>query len=200
MRRTICSPTRSACEYSERLTPDRRRARSRRGESELGEPRARVHLERLADLHVGLVALFERREDLDTRRLASASDDAVDRTDNRRLPGRRRLGGKQVPQKRDGRVLPQVGRGDTQRVEHASERGVGPQRDTLDVGRNLLEQVKAMIPLGVAVDHARALQEALILELLCERRLARSERPDAQDRRVAVTVGSLAEVEAHGPP
>ena len=53
-----------------------------------------------------------------------------------------------------------------------------------------------MVALRVAVDDPRALQEALVLELLIERRLARAERADAEDRRVAVAVGALAQVEA----
>ncbi len=87
---------------------------------------------------------------------------------------------------------------DAQRVEDPPQRGIGTQRDRLGVRGDIVEQVKAMVALGVAVDDACALQEGLVLELLGERGLARAERAHAQDRRVAVAVGALAEVEAHG--
>ena len=80
IRRTICSPIRSDCEYSAaRQSPAPGPGRSRIGryvtcrnpiggsetaavgEAELREPRARVHLERLADLRVDLVALAAAR-------------------------------------------------------------------------------------------------------------------------------------------
>jgi hypothetical protein len=73
-----------------------------------------------------------------------------------------------------------------ERVEHAAQRRVGLQRDALGVRRNLLQQVEAVVALRVAVDDPRALQKTLVLELLIERRLARAERADAEDRRVAV--------------
>src|ERR1700747_2935939 len=54
-----------------------------------------------------------------------------------------------------------------------------------------------MVALGIAVDYARAEQEALVLELLCQRGLPRPECADAEDRRVAIGVRALAEVEAN---
>src|ERR1700731_1525664 len=56
-----------------------------------------------------------------------------------------------------------------------------------------------MIVLAVAVDHPRALEEALVLELLCECRLPRAQRADTEDRGVRVLVGALTQVEAHRP-
>src|SRR5207245_11576911 len=94
-------------------------------------------------------------------------------------------------------VLAQMTRRDPQRVQHAAQRGVGTQDDALDVRSNLVEQVKPMVALRIAVDDSRAEQEPLVLELLRERRLPRSECADAEDGRVAVDVGALAEVEAN---
>ena len=54
-----------------------------------------------------------------------------------------------------------------------------------------------MIALRITVDHPRPVEEALVLELLGERRLARPERPDAQHRRVPVALRTLPDVEAH---
>src|SRR3984893_19512230 len=88
-------------------------------------------------------------------------------------------------------------RGHPQRIEHPSQGGVGAQRDALGVRCDLLQQVKAMVALRVAVDYPRSQQERLVLELLVERRLARAERADAQDGRVAIAVGSLPQVEPH---
>jgi hypothetical protein len=65
------------------------------------------------------------------------------------------------------------------------------------VRRDLVEQMEAMVALGIAVDDPCAQQEALVLELLIERRLARAERADAEDGRVAVALRALPEVEAH---
>ncbi len=62
---------------------------------------------------------------------------------------------------------------------------------------DLLQQMEAVVALRVAVDHARAEQESLVLELLVERGLARAERADAEDRRVAVAVGALAQAQPH---
>src|SRR5258708_2853246 len=67
------------------------------------------------------------------------------------------------------------------------------------MGRYILEEMEPMIALWVAVDYPRALEEALVLELLCECRLARPQRPDAEDRGVRVLVGALTKVEEHRP-
>jgi len=90
-----------------------------------------------------------------------------------------------------------VRRCDAQRIEHAAQRRVRAQRQRLDVGSDVVEQMEAVVALGIAVDDSCALQEPLVLELLGKGRLPRPERPDAEDRRVAVAVGSLAQVEAH---
>ena len=65
---------------------------------------------------------------------------------------------------------------------------LGAQRDALGVGSNLIKEVKAMVALRVAVDDARPEKEGLVLQLLVEGRLARSQRAHAQDRCVAVAV------------
>src|SRR5258708_34124331 len=59
--------------------------------------------------------------------------------------------------------------------------------------------METMIALWVAADYPRAVEEALVLELLCECRLARPQRPDAEDRGVRVLVGALTKVEEHRP-
>ena len=53
-----------------------------------------------------------------------------------------------------------------------------------------------MVALRVAIDHARTEKEALVLELLVERRLPRPERSDAEDRRVAIAVRPFPQVES----
>ena len=79
-------------------------------------------------------------------------------------------------------------RSDPQGIEDAPQRRVRLECHALDVGRDLVEKVEAVIALGVAVDHPGAEQESLVLELLVQRRLARAERSDAQDRCVAIRV------------
>ena len=172
--------------------PDRRQPHRGVGEAELGQPRAGVDLERLAHLRVDLIALLQRAHDLQAGRLARAPEHAVDGADDRRLPRRLGPARQQIAQERHGGVLAQVLGRHAQRVEHAAQRRVGLQRHALGVRRDLLQQVKAVVALRVAVDDPRALQEALVLELLIERRLARAERADAEDRRVAVALGPLA--------
>src|SRR5439155_3959600 len=76
-----------------------------------------------------------------------------------------------------------------------AQRRIWTQRDALGVRRYLLEHVEAVVSLGIAVDDPRSLQKPLVLELLGERRLAGPERTHAEDRRVAVAVRALPQVE-----
>src|SRR5216684_2597593 len=89
--------------------------------------------------------------------------------------------------------------GHPQRVEHAAQCRIRPQRQALRMRGDLVKQMKAVIALRVAVDDPRTLQETLVLELLSEGRLARSERSHAENGRVAVAVRSLPQVEPDRP-
>ena len=57
-----------------------------------------------------------------------------------------------------------------------------------------------MVALGIAVDDLRTEQKALVEQLLVECRLAGTKRAEAENRRVAIAVGPLAQVEAHRLP
>ena len=152
--RTICSPTRSACEYSERArarlgrrqvadrqvgdlaVADRRQLHVGVGEAELGEPGAGVDLERLGDLRVGLVALAQRADDLQAgrRRRARAA-----RGRRRRPPPSPRLARRGRAAGRAGRRPRRPGAG--ARARRAADRacraapGRGAARSTRRAGR-----------------------------------------------------------------
>ena len=123
---------------------------------------------------------------LEAGRRLRASPHRVDRGRHRGLPCRLRARREQVAQERHRGVLAQVLGRDAQRIEHPAQRAFAAQRDRLDMRRHLRQLVHAVIALRVAVDHARAEQKRLVGQLLVERRLARAERADREDRRVAV--------------
>jgi hypothetical protein len=86
---------------------------------------------------------------------------------------------------------------DAQRVEQAAQARLGAQGDRLDVGRDLVEEMKAVITLRVGVDDARPGQEGVVEQRLGENRLARAQRADRQHGCGAVAARALAQVKAH---
>src|SRR5690349_3196178 len=113
-------------------------------------------------------------------------------------PGRPR---RALPSPTSARPAAAAGRAKTRRrhpgadapAPHGGDRALRARGD-------LFEQVKTVIALGIAVDHPCTEQKPLVLELLVERRLSRAERPDTENGRVAVAVGTLAQVESHRLP
>ena len=75
---------------------------------------------------------------------------------------------------------------DAQRVEQPAQARLGAQGDGLDVRRDLVEEVEAVVALGVGVDDPRAGQEGVVEQRLGEDRLARAQRADGQHRGRAV--------------
>jgi hypothetical protein len=66
------------------------------------------------------------------------------------------------------------------------------------VRRDVGQPVEAVVALGVGVDDPRALQEGVVQQRLGEDRLAGAQRADGEDRRRAVGVRALAQVEQDG--
>ena len=168
------------------------------GKAELRQTGASVYRQRSSNVALDLVALAQQLDDLDACGPTRRTHHAVDRSDDGCLPGRLGAQWQQVAQERDRCVLAKMRWRDAQRIEHTAQRRIGLQRYALGVGRHLVEQVKTVVTLRIAVDHPRAEEERLVLELLVERRLPRAQCSDAQNRRVAVAVRALAQVKANG--
>ena len=167
------------------------------GEAQLREPRARVDGEGARDLLVDGVALVEGAHDLAAGRRPARAHDRVDGAHDGGQPAGVGARGQQVAEERHGGVVAQVLGRDAQRVEQAAQARLRSQGDGLDVRRDLVEEVEAVIALGVGVDDPRAGQEGVVEQRLGEDRLARAQRADGQHRRGAVAARALAQVEAH---
>ncbi len=176
--------------------PDGRQLHRGVREAELRQPGARVDVEGLAHLHVGLVALARALcttsrqvgSDERVRTRSTAPTTAVSHAGSA-LPGSRSRRNETAASWR--RCAGATLSGSS--IPRSAGSGRSVTRSTC--GAHVRQQMEAVVALRVAVDHSRALQESLVLELLRQRRLARSERPDAEDRRVAVAVGALSQVE-----